>query len=296
MAEMETRELEYFLAVAEELHFGRAAERLAIAQPALSKAVRRLEGRLGVRLFDRSSRQVTLTPAGEALLGEGRHALGAVAAAARAARRAGEGETRLRLVMKPGGDADLLSGILAAHARVAGAHQVGILFGGATDRAERVRTGEADVALLYLPFDDPAGLDHETLLVEDRVALLPRTHPLAVRERLTLEDLAGESLPRWRGAGWTGAPAGALPGPEVVDGPEMVQWVRLGRTLALLPRSLAEPVHPDLVCLPVVDAPRSALVIAWAEQDRRPLVAGFVRAAVEAAAGVEGERARGREG
>jgi DNA-binding transcriptional LysR family regulator len=284
MAEMETRELEYFLAVAEELHFGRGAERLGIAQPAVSKAVRRLERRLGVQLFDRSGRRVALTAAGEALRGEGRHALGAVEAAARAARRAGESEVRLRLVMKPGGDADLLSGILAAHARVAGARQVDILFGGTTGRAERVRAGQADVALLYLPFDDPAGLAHETLLVEDRVALLPRSHRLASRARLTLGDLAGEPLPRWRGAGWTGTPEGAVPGPEITDGPEMVQLVRLGRTLALLPRSLAEPAHPDLVVLPVADAPRSALVIAWAEHDRRPLVAGFVRAAVAAAA------------
>lgn len=90
MAELETRELEYFVAVAEELHFGRAATRLAIAQPALSKAVRRLESRLGTTLLHRSSRQVALTPAGEALLTHGRHALNAVGAAAEKARRAGD--------------------------------------------------------------------------------------------------------------------------------------------------------------------------------------------------------------
>jgi hypothetical protein len=73
MTELETRELEYFIAVADELHFGRAAVRLPIAQPALSKAIRRIETRLGVPLFIRSSRHVELTPAGKALQEHGRH-------------------------------------------------------------------------------------------------------------------------------------------------------------------------------------------------------------------------------
>ena len=80
MAELETRDLEYFLAVADELHFGRAAVRLSIAQPALSKAIRRIEHRLGVPLFVRSSRHVELTEPGKALQEHGRHALNAVAA------------------------------------------------------------------------------------------------------------------------------------------------------------------------------------------------------------------------
>jgi DNA-binding transcriptional LysR family regulator len=288
MAELETRELEYFVAVAEELHFGRAATRLALAQPALSKAVRRLESRLGTALLHRSSRHVALTPAGEALLTHGRHALNAVGAAAEMARRAGDRQTRLRLVIKAGGDADLLSGILAAYARRPDAHQVDILFGGATDRADHVRDGRADVALLYVPFDDTAGLDHETLTVEGRVAVLPPGHRLADRSEVTLADLAQEPLPRWKGVRWTGAPEGR-PGPEVEDGAVLMDLIRLGRTVAVLPRSLALPADPDLVYLPVADAPRSALVVAWAQEDRRRQVASFVAAAVEAA-GAAGQR------
>ncbi|MGA5199863.1 LysR family transcriptional regulator, partial [Streptomyces exfoliatus] len=98
MVELETRELEYFLALADELHFGRAAARLSIAQPALSKAIRRIETRLGVPLFVRSSRHVELTPAGEALQEHGRHALNAVSAAVQSARRAGDVQAHLRLV------------------------------------------------------------------------------------------------------------------------------------------------------------------------------------------------------
>ena len=129
MDRLETRELEYFLAVAEELHFGRAAARLMIAQPALSKSIRQLEQRLGVRLLERGSRHVRLTAAGEILLVEGRRALESMLAAARHAQQAGAPGARLRLVVKPGGDGGLLPGILEAYEREPDAPAVEILFG-----------------------------------------------------------------------------------------------------------------------------------------------------------------------
>ncbi|MEV0262450.1 LysR family transcriptional regulator [Streptomyces sp. NPDC050617] len=276
MVELETRELEYFIAVAEELHFGRAAVRLAIAQPALSKAIRRVETRLGVRLLVRSSRHVSLTPAGEALLEHGRHAVNAVSAAVRSARRAAEAEARLRLVIKPGGDAGLLSGILAEYARRPDARRVDILFSGGTDRVDQLRDGRADVALLYVPFDDVEGLAHETLYVEGRVAILPAGHRLASRGELRMADLDGETMPRWKGVDDGGS------GPEVVDVAQMTHLITVGRMIAVLPRSLVEPVPAGLVCVPVTDAGDSRLAVAWPELDRRPLVASFVAAAVAA--------------
>ncbi|WP_329138955.1 LysR family transcriptional regulator [Streptomyces sp. NBC_01476] len=289
MIDLEARELEYFVAVAEELHFGRAAVRLSIAQPALSKAIRRIEARLGVQLLSRSSRHVALTPAGEALLHHGRHALNAVSAAAQAARRAGDAQAHLRLVIKPGGDAHLLSGILAEYAARPDARRVDILFGGATDRADHVRDGRADVALLYAPFDDLTGLASETLFVEGRVALLPRGHRLAARTEVRLADLEHETLARWKGVRWTGVPDDGS-GPEIADGAQMVQLIMLGRIIAVLPRSLVEPVHPGLVYVPVTGAAPSRLVVAWSELDRRPLVASFVEAAVAVAAGLGAPR------
>ena len=291
MGDLETRELEYVVAVAEELHFGRAAVRLSIAQPALSKAIRRVEARLGVQLFVRSSRHVSLTPAGEALLRLGRHALDAVGAAAEGARRAGDAYARLRLVIKPGGDAGLLSGILAAYALQPDASQVDVLFGGATDRVDQLRDGRADVALLYAPFDDLTGLASETLFVEGRVAILPRGHRLASRTELRLADLEQETLPRWKGVRWTGVPDDGT-GPEIADVPQMVQLITLGRMIAVLPRSLVGPVHPGLVCVPVTDAVTSRLVVAWSRLDHRPLVAAFVGAAVSASAHRRGGAAR----
>ncbi|MGA9832118.1 MAG: LysR family transcriptional regulator, partial [Trebonia sp.] len=115
MDRIETRELAYFVAVADELHFGRAAARLGIAQPALSKTVRQLERRLGVTLFERTSRAVALTEAGRVLSREARVALEAVSAAALRTQRAGTSDPRLILAMKPGGDAGLLPAILAAY-------------------------------------------------------------------------------------------------------------------------------------------------------------------------------------
>ncbi|MEU2686904.1 LysR family transcriptional regulator [Streptomyces hygroscopicus] len=277
MIELETRELEYVIALADELHFGRAAARLSIAQPALSKAIRRIESRLGVQLFIRSSRHVGLTPAGEALREHGRHALNAVSAAVRNARRAGDAQARLRLVLKPGGDAGLLSAILAEYAHQPAARQVDILFSGPADRTDFLRDGRADVGLLYAPFDDLDGLAHETLHAEDRVVIVPSGHRLAGHASVRMSDLEGETLPCWKGV-----PGSDGTGPEVADVVQMLHMIKVHRVIAVLPRSLVEPVPAGLVCVPVTDAPPSRLVLAWNEEDRRPLVASFVTAALGA--------------
>ena len=292
MIELETRELEYFIAVADELHFGRAAVRLSIAQPALSKAIQRIETRLGVQLFVRSSRRVELTPAGAALLEHGRHAINAVSAAVRNAQRAGVTEDdHLRLVLKPGGDADLLSGMLAEYSNQPDARRVEILFSGPADRADFLHDGRADVGLLYVPFDDLDGLDHETLHVEDRVAIVPSGHRLAGRTSVRMSDLQGETLPRWRGR----IPGGDGTGPEVGDVLQMMHMITVGRMIAVLPRSLVEPVSAGLVCVPVTDAPPSRLVLAWNDKDRRPLVALFVAAGLRTALARAQIRSRQRE-
>lgn len=185
-------------------------------------------------------------------------------------------------MIKPGGDANLLSGILAAYARRPGAGRVDVLFGGATDRADHVRDGRADLALLYTPFDDLTGLDHRALFLEGRVAILPRGHRLAGREELRMADLAGETLPRWKGVPDSGEGVIGGSGPEIADVAQMTQLIMLGRTIAVLPRSSVEPVHPGLVYKPVADAPPSRMVVAWSRIDQRPLVASFVDAAVSA--------------
>ncbi|GAB3968256.1 LysR family transcriptional regulator [Actinoallomurus acanthiterrae] len=275
MVELETRELEYFIAVADELHFGRAAVRLSIAQPALSKAIRRIETRLGVPLFIRSSRHVELTPAGEALQEHGRHALNAVSAAVRNARHAGDVQAPLRLVLKPGGDAGLLSGILAEYAHEPDARRVDILFSGPADRTDFLLDGRADVGLLYAPFDDLGGLAHETLVTEGRVVVVPSGHRLAQRASIHMSDLEGETLPHWKGI-----PGGDGTGPEVTDVIQLFHMITMRRMIGVLPRSLVEPAPDGLVLVPVTDAPPSRLVLAWNEQDRRPLVASFVAAAL----------------
>ncbi|GAB5898556.1 LysR family transcriptional regulator [Mycolicibacterium mageritense] len=276
MNDLETRELRYFIAVAEDLHFGRAATRLAIAQPALSKAIKRLETRLEVALFIRSSRSVALTHAGEVLLEHGRYALNALSVAVERAKRVGTDE-HLRLVLKPGGDANLLSAILAAYSRHPDARRVDILFSGATDRIDYLHDGRADVALLYVPFDDTTGLAYKTLLVEDRVAVLPADHRLAGRACVRWADLDGETFPRWPGI------AGSGTGPEVTDVAQLFPLVAIGRLIAVLPRSLVSPMAPGVVLVPVEDAEASRIVIARSDRDQRSTVATFIAAAASVA-------------
>ncbi|GAA3845884.1 LysR family transcriptional regulator [Saccharothrix violaceirubra] len=270
MDRLETRELAYFLAVADELHFGRAATHLGITQPALSKTIRRLERRLGVGLFERTSRAVTLTEAGRVLAREARTALDAVSAATERTRRAGTRDPRLILAMKPGGDAGLLPAILAAYEREPDVLPIEVVFGG--NRARMLREGQADAALLYTPPDDVRGLDTETLLSEAPVAVLPVSHPLAHRVGLHVADLAGENLHKHNPAD-----AGAIGSIS-----ELMHLIALGRTVAVLPQSLTTPLRDDLTTVPVTDIPPSVLLLAWPAHSTSPSVAALPRATTKA--------------
>jgi DNA-binding transcriptional LysR family regulator len=270
-----------FLVVAEELHFGRAARRLGIAQPPLSRAIRQLERRLGVTLLERGSRGVTLTPAGQVLLGEGKAALAAMAAAVRRTQRAARPGPRLVLAMKPGGDGGLLPGILAAYQRLPGAIPVEVVcsFG---ERAAMLRDGRADVAMLYRPRENLTGFATEELLVEEQVVVLPHGHRLAGRAVVSLADLRDETMPRWPHLPPDGADGAE--GPEVHDAGQLMQLITLGQVVAVLPESVRGLVRHDLVCVPVIDAPATTLLLAWPESARSRDLAAFVRAAAETAA------------
>jgi DNA-binding transcriptional LysR family regulator len=278
MDEVETRELRYFVAVAEELHFGRAAARLGIAQSPLSRAIQRLERRLGVTLLTRTSRSVDLTAAGEVLLVEGRAALGAVTTAVRHAQRVGRGQPRLVLAVKPGGDARLLRAILDQYGTDPEAVPVDIAFS-VGERAAMVRDGRADVALLHRPQNDLTGLDAEDLRTEGQVVVLPADHPLAARATVRLADLHGQPMPRWpEGRQTTGHP--------IQDAGQLMNLVALGRLVAVLPESIRDRLPSGVTCRPVADADDVTTVVAWPHHSRSRLVAAFVQAAAKAAVGI----------
>ncbi|MGW2613728.1 LysR family transcriptional regulator [Streptomyces sp. NPDC001500] len=279
---METRELRYFVAVAEELHFGRAAQRLGIAQPPLSRAIQQLERRLGAALLDRTSRTVTLTEAGSVLLIEGRAALEAVDAAERRTRRAalrGSGRAGLVLVTKASASSELLARLLDAYAAEPDAVPVEVILCGPAEQGRLLREGRADVALLHRPFDSTAGFHTDVLGTEGQVAILPAGHPLTARRHVhmaDITDLPGLPLPRWPG------PAGAYPpgpGPKVRDHAQLLQLVALGRACAVSPESSRAQLHSDLAAVPVLDAPTVTTVIAWPPHSRSRAVADLVRTA-----------------
>ncbi|AEV85844.1 LysR family transcriptional regulator [Actinoplanes sp. SE50] len=269
---METRELRYFVAVAEELHFGRAAQRLGIAQPPLSRAISRLERRLGVTLLDRDHRGAALTEAGAVLLREARVALDAVEAAERRTRRAAAGRPGLVLVTKAGATTELLAKLLDAYAAEPGAVPVEVALCGIAEQERVLRAGRADVALLHLPFDSTAGLDTEELGTENQIAVLPAGHPLTTRPHLRmaeLRNLPGLPLPRWPRPDGT-YPDG--PGPEIRDHAQLLQLVALGRLCTVLPESARPHLREGLATIPVLDAPPVTTVIAWPPHSRsRPL-------------------------
>jgi DNA-binding transcriptional LysR family regulator len=191
---MELRHLRYFVAVAEELHFRRAAERLHVAQPAVSEQVRKLESELGVLLFNRTQRSVTLTPSGQAMLGEARRVLRQAEVAQTAARNAAEdAKSRLRVGYLcdslPSRVSRALRMLTASAPRV----QVALETGPALGLLEAVRSEQLDVAVTGLPAPT-RGLRATAAGSEGVVAALPVTHPLAAGAPVPIERLAPERL------------------------------------------------------------------------------------------------------
>ncbi|SNX66081.1 LysR family transcriptional regulator [Streptomyces sp. TLI_55] len=285
MDTLETRELRYFVAVAEELHFGRAAERLGMAQPPLSRAIQQLERRLGVCLLERNRRGVRLTDAGEVLLQEGRAALDATAAAARRTRRAGGADSpggprnRLVLVVKAAASHELLQKLLDAYAAEPDSAEIEVLPCSINEQEELLRDGRADVALMHTPWNSLAGFDSEPLTTEGQVAVLPAGHPLAAHETLSLADVSdipGLPLARWptRGAYAPG------PGPEIHNQTQLAQLIALGRTVAIVPDSARSWLWAEHKAVPLADAPPIVTHIVWPAHSRSLTLAGLVRTAV----------------
>jgi DNA-binding transcriptional LysR family regulator len=191
---IELRHLRYFLAVFEELHFGRAAERMHIAQPPLSQAIRKLEQELGVELFVRTSRAVEPTPAGRALADEARRVLASFEFAVMEARRVGRGDAPLRIGCVSFLPTARLQRFLAALKERDASFRAEVSRLWELEQVERLRAGGLDLGVLMYTEDYPE-LEWEPLYPGEQIwAFLPHGHDLAGKAALTPEDLASKTM------------------------------------------------------------------------------------------------------
>jgi DNA-binding transcriptional LysR family regulator len=194
---VDLREFRYFSTLADELHFGRAAERLHISQSPLSQAIANLEHKLGTSLFDRANRPIKLTPAGEVLLGHARRILAEADDAVSAARRAAEGETgTLRIAVDRSMTETLMPQLRHGLAERFPELRLEAVEAAANELLDLVRRGAADVGLAVCP-EDADGIGSKVVRRERAVAIVHRTSPLANRAAIDLEELAQHPLLIW---------------------------------------------------------------------------------------------------
>jgi DNA-binding transcriptional LysR family regulator len=190
---MELRHLKYFVAVAEELHFTRAADRLHIAQPPLSQQIKQLEEELGTRLFERSKRQVELTTAGRAVLDEARRAIGQVERVVMAARRAQRGEVgELSVGVSSSAPYTTLPAILRTFRARYPAVRLTLYERSTEDQIAMLRTGTIDAGFVRAPSPaDTVGLEIRPILREPLVVALPQGHQFGRRKQVAVSALKG---------------------------------------------------------------------------------------------------------
>lgn len=193
-SQMELRRLRYFVAVAEELHFLRAAQRLHIEQSPLSRAIKELEADLGVKLFERTTRSTRLTPAGEVFLQEARQVLSAFAQARASARGAAKGRKgRLRIGFSEGVPQRRLSDLLARYRAGADEVDVKIMQMPFEQQVKGLHGGSLDAGLSFASVRRN-GIQADALWVDPVVAVLPAQHPLAAKRQIQLKAIAREAL------------------------------------------------------------------------------------------------------
>ncbi|MGW0955324.1 LysR family transcriptional regulator [Streptomyces sp. NPDC001212] len=277
---MELRTLRYFMTVAEELHFGRAAARLHMTQPPLSRAIKQLETGLGTPLLHRSAAGVTLTPAGAMLLNEARTLL--------------DRADRVRIrVAAAAGATTLTVGILGDStdrraARLAAAYrqkhpgvEIRIRDTDLTDPTCGLRAGLVDIALTRAPFDE-TGLTVHELRAETVGAVLRADDALARRDHLRLADLADRHWfqfpdgtdPIWRSY-WNGGEPREGPVVHVVQ--ECLQAVLWNGTVGMAP--LGHDLPEELAVVPLTDMAPSRVVVAANKGDTNPLICSFLQLA-----------------
>ena len=275
------RKLRYFVAVAEELNFGRAAQRLHIAQPVLSRQIRSFEDELGVELFARDSRGTRLTAAGAQLLTDARFLLAESKALRQRLSRADAPTVTVTVGVVPG-----LLATAAAAAFEAGdpSRRAVVVQVGWSDQVEVVRRGEVDVVYAREPIDH-RGLGTAPLLEEPRDAVLPSSDPLATTASVRLADLASKrllqdpaSVPEWYAIA---TPEHRRAGQTAHTVEEKLELVAAKAGFIILPRSTtAFYRRPDLRIIPIEDIGPSRVTLIWDAATENSARDEFVTAAL----------------
>ena len=294
MVDVDTRLLRAFVSVADELNFTRAAERLFIAQQALSAQVRQLEGRLGVKLFERTTRRVSLTEAGEQLLPHAVAALEAFDAGVELLESARRTErARLRVGLSGTAMVPVVSETMRLFNERHPDVELSVSNAGLNQPAAGLKEGVVDVAFVRPPFLDE-GLSMVTVLTEERYAVLPKNHPLAAREYVRPEDLVHEPWIWVEGADpkarafWSLADfRGDKPlrtGTRINSFEEAFGAVAAGLAITCQAESAVRAVgsgFPQLRFVPLRGAPPARVAVAWRTAHETELARAFVGTALE---------------
>ena len=294
--DVDLRLLRYFAAVAAEGNLTRAATRLFVSQPALTKQIQQLESHLGVRLFTRSRAGMTLTAAGQVLADRVPDVLADWDRAWREVKSADAQAARvLRVGFLAGAANEATQPILAAFARCRPSWRVDMRAATWVDPTVGLASGDADVALVRLPFPGQDALRVQVLFAEPRWVVMSAAHPLRGRERIAFRDLWDEpfvAAPAETGAWrdwWLAADEreghpvriGAVTSTGQTD--DWLTAIANGQGIALVPESGARYyARPDLVYRPVSGLSPSQVGVAWAPAaDTNPVIADFVRCCIE---------------
>ena len=293
---MELRHLRYFIAVAEELHFGRAAKRLGISQPPLSQQIKLLEEEIDVNLLKRTKRQVLLTPAGEVFLGEARKSIAQAEHAIRAAQRTARGEIGHLAVgfvsSAVYGKVPYIFNLMRR--RYPG---VSLILQDLTseEQVAALKLNRIDVGLVRPPVVDAESLIMQVIWSEALMVALPEGNPLTRKKEIGIEELADESfiqIPRHVAPGFYDqciricARAGFSPKivQEARTTPTIVSLIAGGMGVSILPASLLSLQRSGVVYRSLkMPAPTTDMAVVWRPEDESPTLRSFLEIVREVA-------------